>query len=125
MILSFKKQFKDKILDGTKIHTIREDKPNRWNAGRLIHLATSVRTKNYNCFGRLICSGCQKIVIEKWKNTGHWYLDFTVCVEGIYLGASEIDELAKNDGFESTESFFHWFKEDFTGRIIHWTDKRY
>lgn len=49
MILSFKEQFIPKILDGTKIHTIREDKKNRWEAGKKIHFATGVRTKNYKC----------------------------------------------------------------------------
>jgi hypothetical protein len=30
MILSFKQQFKEKILSGEKIHTIREDLGRRW-----------------------------------------------------------------------------------------------
>lgn len=50
MILSFKPQFRQKILDGTKIHTIRDDPNDRWQAGKIIHAATGVMTKNYDCF---------------------------------------------------------------------------
>lgn len=55
MILSFKKQFSEPILKGTKIHTIREDKPNRWKPGNKIHFANGVRTQNYNCFKESVC----------------------------------------------------------------------
>ena len=34
-------------------------------------------------------------------------------------------DLARNDGFDSIQAFFEWFKEDFEGKIIHWTDLRY
>ena len=44
MILSFKPQFKQKILDGAKIHTIRKDEANRWHIGRIIHFATAIAT---------------------------------------------------------------------------------
>lgn len=38
MLLTFSKpQFKNLILDGTKIHTIRLDKTNRWKKGMKIH----------------------------------------------------------------------------------------
>jgi len=40
MIISFKPQFVPKILAGTKIHTLREDKTNRWQAGRKMHMYT-------------------------------------------------------------------------------------
>ena len=50
MVIGFNKQFPDKITEGTKKHTIREDKHDRWNAGMIMHMATGVRTKNYKCF---------------------------------------------------------------------------
>ena len=49
----------------------------------------------------------------------------TVKVDGELLGKSQIKELALNDGFASQEDFFDWFKQDFTGKIIHWTPLRY
>jgi len=33
--------------------------------------------------------------------------------------------LAQNDGFPSVEAFFNWFSEDFTGQIVHWTERKY
>jgi len=58
MILGFKTKTKDgrytnfveKIEKGEKIHTIREDKLNRWRAGRIIHAAVGVRTNEYRQF---------------------------------------------------------------------------
>ena len=37
MILTFKERFVEPILNSTKIHTIREDKYNRWKKGMKIH----------------------------------------------------------------------------------------
>lgn len=36
-----------------------------------------------------------------------------------------IEELAKNDGFDSVEDFFRYFNSNFDGKIIHWTDYIY
>ena len=128
MVLGFKKQFEDKILKGSKIHTIREDSNDRWKAGNKIHFATGVRTKNYNQFKEGECKSIQTIEI--------FYGDVkpnlvTVAIDKgiIYSTLLDIDfnflEFVKNDGFDSIESFFDWFDKDFKGKIIHWTDKRY
>lgn len=66
MVLGFKPQFVQKILNKSKIHTIREDSNDRWKAGRKIQMATGVRTKNYNKFAETDCISTQKIEI-KWK----------------------------------------------------------
>lgn len=125
MVLAFKKKFVPKIKDGTKIHTIREDSKKRWRAGMDIHLATGVRTKNYDCFKESKCVSVQKIVIEKLDDQKEWFRNFVIIVDRVYLTRSEIIELTKNDGFDSPEEFFEWFDKDFTGRIIHWTKKSY
>jgi hypothetical protein len=122
MILPFKHQFVPKILDGTKIHTIREDKHNRWKQGRLIHMATGVRTKNYNKFTEQICTGTQKIEIIRVSD----YLNENIVkVDGRILKEEEVQKLAFNDGFSNLINFWLWFSEDFTGKLIHWTDLRY
>jgi hypothetical protein len=33
--------------------------------------------------------------------------------------------LAQNDGFDTIEEFFEYFNEDFSGKIIHWTNFKY
>ena len=42
-----------------------------------------------------------------------------------YLKWTEIQLLAWNDGFDTAEEFMNWFKMDFIGKIIHWTDCKY
>lgn len=126
MILSFKKQFRDPILKGSKIHTIREDPKARWNAGRKIHMATGVRTKYYNCFLEQQCISVQAIQIHHhdYRDVGGNYL-IKVIVDGKELDDFQLEEIAENDGFKSLGDFFKWFNTDFQGRIIHWTDFKY
>lgn len=127
MILGFKKQFVPKILDGSKIHTIREDKHDRWKAGRTAHMATGVRTKDYHQFDQQECTGTQKIEIIHYKP--HEIRPFGGCpkvfVDGRELPLNEVDTIAKNDGFDGLSDFCDWFNKDFSGKIIHWTELRY
>lgn len=121
MILAFKKQFVEPILKGSKIHTIREDKHNRWKKHNTIHFATGVRTKNYNCFNEDICYSVQTIEINRTYFKGAEI----VIVDNRILEDSEILRLAKNDGFKTKNDFFEWFNTDFKGKIIHWTNLKY
>lgn len=132
MILSFKKQFREPILMGSKIHTIREDKNGRWKAGNKIHFATGIRTKNYECFEEGECISIQKIEIKHQHTFASITIDNTLLGE-IYkdpIGVSLVDrynvmEFIKNDGFHKLESFLSFFPTDFKGKIIHWTDFNY
>ena len=124
MILGFNPQFKQPILDGTKIHSIREDKHKRWKIGRLIHFATGVRTKLYQQFLLRTCMGTQKIKIE-YDNIPPIGDSATVMIDGEFLDFDGMELLAKNDGFESISDFFEWFNKDFSGKIIHWTNLKY
>ena len=134
MILGFKKQFVTPIIKGEKIHTIREDKNNRWKKGNLIHFATGMRTKNYNQFKIDICKSVQKIEIKyrlgfnDEKRIPSVFVDGKKFVEGLEIGYSDFPkliELINNDGFELAKDFFDWFNKDFKGKIIHWTDYLY
>lgn len=128
MILGFKKKFpwgkptlfKEKILSGTKIHSVREDKKRRWKAGMLIHMAYGVRTKFYDCFcNKHRCKSTQEIKIEYLGDHAD------IQIDGEFLSYGGMRTLSKNDGFDSAEDFLKWFNEDFEGVIIHWTDFRY
>lgn len=128
MILGFKQQFEDLIKTGSKIHTIRADKPNRWKPGMLIHFAKGVRTKNYINFHMGFCHSVQRINIEYVPyegNTKGLVADVFVSIDGRRLNNEEVRVLAKNDGFQSASDFLNFFDKDFTGKIIHWTDFRY
>lgn len=122
MILGFKPQFVKPITTGSKIHSIREDKPDRWKEGNTIHFATGVRTKNYNNFKTDTCKGTQIIEII-WKSG--YINDTVVKVDGKELTLEEKQRLAWNDGFVNLFEFYTWFSSDFKGKIIHWTDFKY
>ena len=130
MIIGFKEQFRAPILASTKIHTIREDKHDRWHAGRIMHMATGVRTKRYECFKEAVCISIQDIEITYddcivVSIDGKTFALLTKYDEAFDIGERKLQALARNDGFESITDFLSFFKGDFTGKIIHWTDLKY
>ena len=118
MVLGFKKQFKQKILDGTKIHTIRADKNKRWQKGNKIHFATGVRTKNYQQFKEGVCKFNQAIYLDPVKREIYLGLNGRMNL----LDRKHHSLFAKNDGFENENELWKWFSEPFNGVIIHWTN---
>jgi hypothetical protein len=105
-----------------KLHSLRKSKKlDRWKAGNYIHFATGVRTKNYTQFYDGVCYSTQQIRIE-FK---HAYKPI-IHVDDRKLSDSEIETLAKNDGFDNVAVFCEWFrKEESPNQIIHWTDLKY
>ena len=118
MVLSFKPQFKDKILDGRKIHTIREDQNHRWQKGKKIHFATGVRTKNYNQFKEGICTFNQSVLLDPESKEIWLGLNGKMNL----LDKKHYLKFAQNDGFDTEEAFWKWFNQPFNGVVIHWTD---
>jgi len=132
MIIGFKERFLHKIESGTKIHTIRVDKHDRWKSGMKMDMATGVRTKAYKKFAEKTCIGTQKISIKYFDIIN----SYMIWIDEIYFGSvfldseilfftPEVKELSQNDGFDDVKEFLEWFGKDFKGKIIHWTDKRY
>lgn len=118
-------KFWNDVNSGTKpkIHTIRADQKDRWKAGNDIHFVINNRTKNRFQFAPVIpVKSIQKIEIVYWMGCGDYP---AVVIDGQTLKNSEVETLAKNDGFDSVEDFFSWFNSDFKGKIIHWTDCSY
>ena len=115
------------IVNNPKIHTIREDKHNRWKPGRKIEMV--YRGPKYSIldhFNKGIpelekCVSVQKIEMRIPKGC----LLVNVAIDGRFLGLGEIELLSRNDGFDDINDFFEWFNKDFTGKIIHWTNHRY
>jgi hypothetical protein len=130
MILTFsKEQFVQRILEGTKIHTIREDKHDRWKPGMKIHFwkgnPRNVKANPY----QFALGEVEKVQTIEIVWTDIVVKDFKgrfphISVDGKPLstdiGNDEYDKLAVNDGFSDWKGFGLWFKEDFTGKIIHW-----
>lgn len=109
-----------------KLHTIRTDEKRRWKAGMDIHAVIHNRTpKRLQFLPTFKCTGVQEISINPTHRT--------ILVEASIYGLKswkaifedDIEQLAINDGFDSVEDFWSYFKEPFEGVIIHWTNKRY
>ena len=126
MILSFSKEniekrsFKEKILNGTKIHTIREDKHNRWKETMSIQFYAMNPRNGGKKFAEGIVDKVTRIEIDAPNNKVSFpalYSD-----TGIYCINNPIilDDLAKCDGFESWEEMKKFFPEHFEGKIIYW-----
>lgn len=119
--------FVEKIIAGSKIHSIRSG--SRWRTGMSIQMVIGNRTKARSVFnaGRVDlqeCKGVQEIRIS--RSTGGSGIDYRVTVDGKVLTASQAKELALNDGFDSLYDFLGFFPDgEFTGQIVHWTDKKY
>jgi len=108
-----------------KLHTIREDKNNRWKPGVMIDFFINARQKNMFRFApRIPVVSTQKIEI-------FYFTDWpcvdqpAIYIDGKFLPYEQWLELAQNDGFDNIQDFFEYFNTDFSGKIIHWTDKRY
>lgn len=121
-----------------KRHTLRLDPHDRWKAGRKIEMVyRGAGYKILDHFNKGIpelekCVSVQKIEIRWVYNNIDGVGDIKtmlVFVDGRCLtldnNGYEVDTLVANDGFYSFDQFAKWFKKDFTGKIIHWTDLRY
>ncbi|HEY9362182.1 MAG TPA: hypothetical protein VIQ00_02890 [Chitinophagaceae bacterium] len=132
MILGFKQQFpdntptnfKEKILSGEKIHSIRAG--NRWKPGMSIQMAYGVRTKNYKQFNYCRSKFERCVSVQRIFITYECELEITVGMNE--LTPMQIAKLIKNDGL-TRDQFIDWFLpekvSEFSGQIIHWTDYQY
>jgi len=111
------------IKPSPKIHSIRVDEKNRWKVGMNIHFVVGNRTKHRFQFAPIIpVTRIQKIEIEYLKEGE----EPNIFIDGLLLyEQKELDRLALNDGFESYDEFLTFFKEDFTGNLIQWTNFKY
>lgn len=106
--------------EGFKRHTIREDKNDRWGAGRLIHPVIKPKGRfsaGFQFAPVIKCVSVQEVEINSDE--------CSVFIDGGLVANETVYELATNDGFETIADFFAYFNKDFTGKVIHWTDLKY
>lgn len=123
-----------------KIHTIRRDKADRWKPGMKIHFVIHNRTPNRFQFApELEATAVQDIDIIWGTSDGDWrngtvgvLIDKREIGSVNYINGNRrcknfqaLNNLALNDGFDNINMFFKYFCNDFSGKIIHWTDLRY
>lgn len=116
-----------KRIENPKLHTIRRG--NRWKEGTPIHFkiwtGKPYVDKTFNFAPVIPCKGVQEIEF-KWRKTATGRC-VNVFIDGkdVTTNIELIDNLAVNDGFDNRKDFFEWFKDDFKGQIIHWTNLKY
>ncbi len=137
MILSFKEQFVEPIIVGSKIHAITEDSKGIWKVGRDIHFwkgnPGNPQSNPYEFTDRVRfdnkVKGIQSIQIYWGNRTPCAGVLPVIIVNGIKRKTEEfIGQLAKNDGFHNWFDFMKWdswYFKDFEGKVIHWTNFRY
>ena len=122
---NFQNQFADDVESGKKTQTIRKrGKKNPPSVGCRIQLYTGMRTKN--C--RLLCTPvCTSVEVIEIRSHFKHVLIGTPSGDSYQfnrLTDTTIEKLAKDDGFESAEAFFEYFKtgrgDYFSGFLIRW-----
>lgn len=117
-----------------KLHTLREDKKNRWRAGMKIHPVINNRSKNQLQFSpTMLCKRKQKVLIE-WRGTSiiirfstRTYIEFNTAAawDKSNVNFARLKQFSENDGFDTLEDFLQYFSAGLDGKIIHWTDLKY
>lgn len=113
-----------------KIHTIREDKNNRWKVGTKIDFFINCRQKNMFRFAPVLSVvSVQKVLMTYAFND---VIQISVDDKELFSYIDRL-EFAQNDGFDTWEDFFNFFyskikespKQIFKGKLIHWTGHEY
>ena len=114
MILSFPQdRFMDRIISGTKIHTFRTDKTDRWLPGKKVHFwRGNPRNKGSYFFAESRCILTLNARISDIEK-GVW-------IKSIGQ-VHDLDQLATDDGFDSWEEMKNFFPPEWTGKLIAWS----
>lgn len=114
MMISFS-LFKDRIMDGSKSHTIRATRVIPPVAGDTAFLWWKSRDpKEKELLGTTVITKVDEILL-------HLPHVNSVLLNGKELNQEEIQNLSASDGFDSTREFWEYFgHEVFRGHLIHW-----
>ena len=126
--LSYSKQniqqydFKNKILQRIKKHTIRRYRKRPFKLNDILYQYENWRTPQVNKFYEDNCLYVADIEIK--RITEGSYDDILIYINNLILRFDQRKLLAKNDGFDSYEDFKKYFIKSglpFYGQIIGWT----
>ena len=113
---NFKKQFANDVESGKKCQTVRPKRKRPTVAGDTLYLYTGMRTKNCRKLKEAECEVVVPIDIGL----------FFVRVDNEDLSLEEIEEFAKDDGFENMGEMFSFFNKHYelplydTMELIEW-----
>lgn len=113
-----------------KIHTIREDKNNRWKAGVTIDFFINTRQKNMFRFAPKIPVVSTQDVLMTYYHSD--VIQISIDDRELFSYTERL-EFAINDGFDCWEDFFQYFypkitasnQKNYKAKIIHWTHFKY
>lgn len=112
----FKARFAAKVESGEKRQTIRKiRKRNNASPGKALQLYTGQRTRNCR---KLLDTTCKLVFpIQIFDKN-------LIRLEGVSYGRRRVEQIARNDGFETVEEFIEFFQEHyglpFEGLLITW-----
>lgn len=96
---NFKTIFAPAVESGAKPHTIRPQRKRPTVPGDMLYLYTGMRTKFCRLLKKTVCTAV--IPIEIKRNS--------VRLDGRELSLSEVEALARADGFPDAQTFFAFF----------------
>ena len=114
--LNFSAEFASAVQNGTKRQTIRpkRKRPIQWSD--YLYFYTGQRTRSCRKLGESVCLAVRDICIVTEGRQ--------VAIDGLKLTTTEVENLAKDDGFDSVGAFFAWFEgrygPEFNGVLITW-----
>ena len=141
-LINFKAEFTNKILSGEKRITIRSLRKRPFELGDRLFLYTGIRTKMAKKIATKICIKISYILINSDQNIFLKPVSYLQAgssnniIMSIYdnkkyvphqndtLTKQAIENLAKLDGFSSSQEMINFFKDihglPFYGQVIHW-----
>lgn len=136
MVLGFKRQFAQFVREGSKTHTIRDDKNDRWKVGCIVDAFVDPRQKTMErLIPRAICVRVESIEIRIIRHgpiqdyrIQDYRDNYEITIDGVSLTNDEKDLLAYRDGFRLPDNKSHlgemmrfWDgRLPFKGKLIHW-----
>lgn len=122
---SFKKQFAEPILAGTKRQTIRAERKRHARPGEAVQLYTAMRTRHCKQIGIAVCTSVLDIQIEVEAGV---IREMDTGVE--IRTAPDLDDFARMDGFTDWQVMAAFWRDNhpdtpiFSGVLIRWQDFR-
>jgi hypothetical protein len=108
-LLAFKKQFWEKVMDGSKPHTIRKKRKWPIAAGDRVVLYTSPLTRKADDHLIVRCRKAQSIEIHRQQEGLKFELGVIIFIDGVVQSAADAVELIHRDGFGTVDEFIQWF----------------
>lgn len=127
--ISFMRRFAPLVESGQKKQTIRKLSKRKIKPGDTLQLYCCQRSSKGYKIGEAVCIQVTHFYMTEFEG------DYFALLDGAEMRGSELDQLAKDDGFKDRNEFFKFFKErfdvikcsggrwtEFNGELIVWDE---